>query len=395
MIPWDIFVIVFLSILGGIILFLRESCQNIFIVFPTRYTLEPITTKSQRRVRIILPTGGSGLVQDAEIYQTLIPNSYTIQVDRNSPDIHPEANVEADVNLYLESVHARHSSFPAKEYWLMVNQEYFFLRYAEVVDVLIVKTRYAEKILSEYVKKLALPTRVVYLGHTSLPQSIETDKDWNLLVHFAGRSRQKGTRQLIRMWQRRKGFRHLNPNSRLVITCRDACLNKIIEELRDVPSRDNGWFDPKTGLTVYSRLGDEELANLRCRAGAFICPSIVEGYGHYINEGMASGAVVITSNFPPMNELVPPNRFLIPPEKVVESWEVMEPFGILEPFIIGKYLPNSQACFPNFEELEKLLVEYFTLPDQDKQAIGQLNYQYYLERQAEFRSRLTKFLDEK
>ncbi len=391
---WDLLLIILVIILACLLFFIRGFQDNRILPLSPQPLLEPLLTQNNRRVRIILPTGGSGLIQDAKIYQMLIPNSYIIQVERSSPDTHPEAEIEADVNLYLESIHGK-SFFPAKEKWIMVNQEYFSLSYIDIVDVLIVKSRYAEKLLSEYVEKLGLSKRVVYLGHTSLPQEIIPDKDWHLLVHFAGRSKQKGTKQLINLWQKNKGFRHLVPDSRLVITCRDACLRTIFSELSNVPQSDNGWFDPETGLTIYTYISEEELLQLRKQAGVFICPSVVEGYGHYINEGTASAAVVMTSDFPPMNELVPDNPFLIPPVLVVESCEIMGPFNFLEACFIGDKLPTSEACIPDFDQLGVILDTYFRMSTDEKKELGHRNYQHYIQRQDEFRNLLTEFLDTK
>ena len=392
---WDLVVLFFIVILAFILFFLRGFQDNKILNAPSYFY------PNTRRIRIILPTGGSGLIQDAKIYQSLIPNSYIVQVDRNSPDTHPEAYVKTDVNLYLESIHGRNQFFPAEKNWLMVNQEYFFPYYAGLLDVLITKSRYAEKILSEYVKKLGLSTRVVYLGHTSLPLNLDIcpaseikTKDWHLLVHLAGWSRQKGTKHLIRLWQKEKGFRHLVPDSRLIITCRGICLTKIYDELYNLEHHENYYHDPETGLSIYSEIDEKDFNNLRQQAGAFICPSFIEGYGHYINEGSANGAVVITSDFPPMNELLPRNKMLISPLLVLESWQVMEPFGFLEPYLVGKHLPTSQACFPDFNHLGKILEDYFVMPDEEKQELGYLNHQYYLQQQVAFKHRLTKFLDE-
>lgn len=386
---WDMLLLLFLFFVAGFIFFLSSYHENKVMTS----LLTPLFTR-KKRVRIILPTGGSGLNQDAKIYQQNIPNSYIIQVDRNSPDKHPEAGVYADINIYLESLHGRHGFFPAKERWLMVNQEYLYPENVAYVDVLIAKSRYAERILLDYVNKMSLSTQVVYLGHTSLLTLNECPKkDWHLLVHLAGRSRQKGTRQLIRLWQKNGGFRHLDPQSRLIITCRDMCFVKIVEELQHIPRQEKGWIDEKTGLVVYLMLDEKELDELKSQAGLFICPSLVEGYGHYINEGTANRALVMTTNFPPMNELVPEeNPFMIDPEMIVDSWEIMEPFGVLEPLLTGKYLPQSQACYPDFKHAEELLCTYFTMPDQEKERLGQLNYEFYLERQKEFKDLLTKFL---
>lgn len=392
MLCWDLLLILFLFFVAGFIFFLSSYRENKVITSP----LTPLFTKG-KRVRIILPTGGSGLNQDAKIYQQNIPNSYIIQVDRNSPDKHPEAEVYADVNLYLESLHGRSFFFPAKERWLMVNQEYLYPENVGYVDVLIAKSRYAEKILRDYVTKMSLQTRVIYLGHTSLLTPLDEDnyqgKDWHLLVHLAGKSRQKGTRQLIQLWQKNGGFRHLDPQSRLIITCRDMCFVKVVEELQYIPRQEKGWVDEKTGLVVYLMLDEKELDELKRQAGLFICPSLVEGYGHYINEGTANRALVMTTDFPPMNELVPKdNPFMIKPEIVVDSWEIMEPFGVLEPLLTGKYLPQSQACYPDLKHTEELLCSYFTMPESEKERLAQLNYEFYLERQKEFKDLLTKFV---
>lgn len=36
----------------------------------------------------------------------------------------------------------------------------------------------------------------------------------------------------------------------------------------------------------------------------FLCPSVMEGYGHYINQARATGGVIVTTDVAPMNELV-------------------------------------------------------------------------------------------
>jgi len=66
-------------------------------------------------------------------------------------------------------------------------------------------------------------------------------------------------------------------------------------------------FDPATPY---------ELAALQLGSGIHLCPSEREGYGLYIAEAMAAGALVIATNHPPMNELVTnATGLLIEPER--------------------------------------------------------------------------------
>jgi glycosyltransferase involved in cell wall biosynthesis len=102
-------------------------------------------------------------------------------------------------------------------------------------------------------------------------------------------------------------------------------------------------------LILYIRsLADEELLGLQQSSGVHLCPSREEGFGHYINEARALGALVMTTNWAPMNDLV------------------QDHFGVLiscQPTSISFYghLPGSQACVVGQTELEQAMDKYFSL----------------------------------
>lgn len=348
----------------------------------------PSPPSSRKEVRIILSSKSKGLVEDAKVYARYIPNAYILELDPDLAALHPEANVATRINLYLEAPVAL-DYFPCKERWLMANQEFFFLDYFNQVDVILAKTRYAEKLLSDYLEKSNLSRpQIAYVGHTSLLQGSPNliTKDWDLCVHFAGKSPYKGTKLLIEVWQENRGFRHLVPNSCLVITCREGCWSRVNCDL-EWYSEGNYWSDPATGLQIYSYLDEAKTQELKRTAGVFICPSTMEGYGHYINEGLANAAVVITTDFPPMNELVVEETFLVPPAREYPSWQELGFHGFFLP-LFDLHLPGSKACTPDRSSLFATIATYLSLTREAKIKLGQANYNSYLKQQRDFKGRL-------
>lgn len=59
-----------------------------------------------------------------------------------------------------------------------------------------------------------------------------------------------------------------------------------------------------SNIQYLSMITTEKLRELQNSNSIHLCPSVREGYGHYINEARANGALVVTSNYAPMNELV-------------------------------------------------------------------------------------------
>ena len=61
---------------------------------------------------------------------------------------------------------------------------------------------------------------------------------------------------------------------------------------------------PSNVTIVRQKMPLPELRRLMATTGIHVCPSACEGFGHSINEARSLGAVVVTTDAPPMNELV-------------------------------------------------------------------------------------------
>src|SRR6185295_13835563 len=57
-------------------------------------------------------------------------------------------------------------------------------------------------------------------------------------------------------------------------------------------------------------LDDAQLKRLQNAHRFHLCPSETEGFGHYLVEAMGIGAVTLTLDAPPMNEMITPERGL-------------------------------------------------------------------------------------
>jgi len=365
-----------------LIFFIPNLVQGRVILEP-EVDLGRLLPSFPRRVRILVPKVSSGLAQDAKIYHALIPNSYIVEVDRSAVALNIEANTKADINLYLENIFPL-CYFPAKERWIMVNQEYLFADELSSLDVFFCKTRYAKKLLTEK----GLGHKVVYLGHTSLPPSTIRKKDPLLCLHLAGQSSLKNTRTLIEVWQEQDGFQDRQPGVRLVITCRGGCYAEIKNLVSNLLLKEDHWEDPRTQLFIYPNLPNNLYNEYLETASLFICPSSVEGYGHYINEGRSRRALVLSTNFAPMNELVSEeDGILVPMTSTCPSWQLTNtPSDKL-------LLKNeSRGCLISKKDLTNALQEYFSLSQEEKERRAMKSYQRYLDETQQFKENLKAFL---
>ncbi|KAF1315601.1 hypothetical protein FI667_g15923, partial [Globisporangium splendens] len=111
-------------------------------------------------------------------------------------------------------------------------------------------------------------------------------------IHTVGGSAQKGTNEVIECWLSRPDFPQLD-----LLASDEAYINMFEKPYGDrIPGS-------KINLTEHC-LPAIPFGKVIAEASFFLCPSRMEGYGHYINQARAFGGVIATSNSSPMNELI-------------------------------------------------------------------------------------------
>lgn len=189
-----------------------------------------------------------------------------------------------DINVMLERVQPELLA-DARRNVLIPNPEWFhrdWHRWLPQFDRVLVKTRHAEAIFD------ALGCGTRYVGFSSRDQWLPQVARRPQFLHLPGRSNNKGTQALLRLWAEHPQW----PKLTVLWRSRDAAFAQApgnVEWLRE-------------------RLDDDALRQLQNAHAFHLCPSETEGYGHYLVEALGVGAVTATLDAPPMNELVTPER---------------------------------------------------------------------------------------
>ncbi len=190
-----------------------------------------------------------------------------------------------DVNVMLE--HIRPEDLGRATRTLFVpNPEYCLpsdVALLPSIDGVLTKTRHADPIFA------ALGQRTAYIGFTSEDRHDPKIARERAFFHLAGRSHNKGTRELIELWQRHPEW------PRLTIVQSPRVAEPITPPAANIEHR-------------IDYLDNAKLRRLQNASRFHLCPSRTEGYGHYLVEAMSVGAVVITTDGAPMNELVTSER---------------------------------------------------------------------------------------
>jgi glycosyltransferase involved in cell wall biosynthesis len=180
-------------------------------------------------------------------------------------------------------------------------------------------------------------------------------------LHLSGQSAVKGSEAVVDAWSRHPEW------PELTVVRRSRRYGG--EQAPPLPTLPNVRY-----LTDY--VSEHDLRELQNACEVHVLPSQAESYGHVIGESMACGAIVVTTDAPPMNELVAPDR------------GVLVRVGRSEPMC------RSTKNFVDVEDLEAKLNLVFAMSTEQRAALSRNARAWYEAQDQRFEACLRAFLDE-
>lgn len=299
-------------------------------------------------------TNGAGLDRDAALVTTAL-KAAGMEV-RCPPWKDPRTafmpSLRSDIAIHLERVAPWWWRGKARLHILIPNQERFphrLLAKLSRIDQVWCKTRHAAEIFANH------HPDVRFIGFTSEDRLLERiTPDYGKFLHLAGRSTVKNTGLLLELWEKHPEWPLLT----------------LIQHPDNAPSS-----VPANVELISGHLADDRLRVLQNTHGIHLCPSLSEGWGHYIVEAMSCRAVTVTTDAPPMNELVRPER------------GVLVPFSKSEPRHLGRDFHADPMA------IESLIENIIRMPEDEKLGIGTAARQWFEENHIAFHTHLAEVLD--
>jgi glycosyltransferase involved in cell wall biosynthesis len=254
-----------------------------------------------------------------------------------------------DINIFIEYVIPSWFSY-ARVNCLIPHQEWFrdeWRPYLTQFDYVLCLTKFAQSIFDQ------LGCKTEFISFTSIDRFDEKHtKNYDVFFHLAS-SLQKGTNTIIDVWQRHPEWPRLT-----------------IKE-----NRKNASPVVASNIEYITKYLDEAvLCEYQNSHGIHLCPSEAEGFGHCIVEAMSCKAVTITTNAPPMNELIATNR------------------GILADYGTTKVQRLGINYYVDHQSLEQKVNEILGMDYASKKQLGENARDWYQENDQFFRRKIVEVI---
>jgi len=294
------------------------------------------------RIQLIGHDNGLGLSQDVKVLRSVLEPRHEVHF---TPWTTPRRDVRYDVNIFLELVNPVFFGQARVNYGLL-NPEWTlpnFVPHLRRFDAILCKTHDAVECFK------GPERRPFYTGFTSMDRKAEAKRSKRFL-HVAGGSQAKGTPQVIEAFRR-------HPELTLELVG-DRYVPKVVPP----------------NVIRHGQLTAGHLDKLMNECMIHLCPSSYEGFGHYINEARSVGALILTTNAVPMNELAPSQ------------------FAIGIPFDHVSTQNLAMHKHVNIEALEDMIVTANALDEGTITDLGDKAREAYLSERQPFIERLTELM---
>lgn len=212
------------------------------------------------------------------------------------PEILPNSHC-----IFLESIFSHNMLAHYKSSIFISNPECFVerdLEKAKKISWFWHTTRMSQNILqSKFPESMH-----TYIGFTSPAINPSQPLDYNTFIHFRGKSSHRHTQEILDAWQSHPDWPHL----------------RVQLYGPDCPLALNRWTHSGNISIYMGQMTREAYEKEVAVGGVHLCLSSQEGFGHYINEARSMGALVVTLDAPPMNELITSEYGILIPASSVE-----------------------------------------------------------------------------
>eukprot|EP00877_Chromochloris_zofingiensis_P004485 jgi/Chrzof1/14037/Cz08g22050.t1 len=250
---------------------------------------------------------------------------------------------------------------------------------------IICKHRTCEALMKQYVLDKSLPAKVTYMGHTSMDPSVGHEsaaRSVSQLLHVKGKSPHKYTTELLQCYANRPNYPPLTVVGQATVPELSWVSS---DQVSFVPKPNERTWDGNLGGAQAGReLAEfEDVRRLQNSHGIHVCVSEREGFGHYINEARAVGALVVTTNHPPMNELITEETgVLVQPYRTRSyDFQALKHYGAINAIV-------------SWLEVCPVLDDVVAMPASSIAHKGKLARRAYLKDKADFESRINVWKDE-